>query len=91
MVFSRGNTRDKEEFKINNNNIKYATEFRYLGISINRRGNFTPTLQDLSCKANKAIYALNSNINIKFLPPNILVTDFFLRASQAYKRVCVSV
>ena len=76
MVFSRGNTKEKNEFIINDKTINYTKQIKYLGISINKNGNFTPTLEDLSRKATKAIFAIHSKINLKFLPIKILMKLF---------------
>ena len=76
MTFSKGNQKEKYEFTLNNQKIECNNEFKYLGITINKKGNFTPTLNDLSCRANKAIYTINSKMNIKFLSPKILLKLF---------------
>ena len=76
MIFSKGNQKEKYEFTLNNRKIECNKEFKYLGITINKKGNFTPTLNDLSCRANKAIYTINSKMNIKFLSPKILLKLF---------------
>ena len=76
MVFAKGNIKENFEFKLNNQIIEYSKEFKYLGITLNKKGNFTPTLNDLSCRANKAIFAINSKMNIKFLSPKMLLKLF---------------
>ena len=36
-------------------------------ITINEKANFSPTLEDLSCMANRTIYSINSKIIMRFL------------------------
>ena len=76
MSFSKGNKKEKDELTFNNQKIQFINEFKYLGITINRKGSFTPTLDDLSNKATNAIYSLNSKINIKLLSPSIILKLF---------------
>ena len=38
------------------------------GITIHKNGSFKPTLDDLRCKAIKAIYAINRKLNLNCLP-----------------------
>ena len=42
----------------------------------NKNCSFTPTLEDLSCKANKAIYALLSKLPLSLTPVKILIKMF---------------
>ena len=56
------------------NNISY----KYLGITIHKNGSFNPTVDDLSCKATKAIYAMNRKLNINFLPTKTALKTFYL-------------
>ena len=36
-----------------------ANEYKYLAFTINKKGNFSPTLEDLSFKAKRAIYLIS--------------------------------
>ena len=76
LSFSKGNRKEKLDLVFNNQKIEFVKEFKYLGVTINRRGNFTPTLDDLSNKATNAIYSLNRKINIKFLSPSTILRLF---------------
>ena len=67
MTFSRSNHKEKHTFTISNNMLENTNEYKYLGSTINKKGYLSPTLEDLSCKAKRAIYSLNSKISIRFL------------------------
>ena len=78
MIFSKGsNTGKNINFTINSKKIEITKEFKYLGITIkNINGSFAPTLVDLSCKANRAIYALLSKLPIKIAPVKTMLRLF---------------
>ena len=76
ITFSKGNQKEKHQFKIYNKIIDNVNEYKYLGIVINKKGSFTTALDDLSCKAKRAIYAMNSKINIRFLSVKTLLKLF---------------
>ena len=76
MTFKKGNKVDNTSFLYRNTNIEHVKVFKYLGLSINFKGNFLPTVQDLSNKANKAIYSLNNKIDLKYLSPNLKLKLF---------------
>ena len=67
VTFSKSNHKEKHQFKINNHNLENADKYKYLGLTINKKGSFSPALEDLSCKAKRAIYAMNSKMNLRFL------------------------
>ena len=67
VTFSKGNQKEKHQFNINNHNLDNVVKYKYLGLTINKKGSFLPSLEDLSCKAKRAIYAMNSKINLRFL------------------------
>ena len=57
----------------------YCTEWKYLYFTIqlkNRNCTFTPTLSDLGCRANKAIYSLLSRLPIKIAPVKSMLEQF---------------
>ena len=60
----------KSEFKINNVVIENVKSIKYLGFTRTAKNcSFLPTLEDLSIKANRAIYTLNTkskSCNIHF-------------------------
>ena len=76
ITFSKSNHKEKHQFTINNQKLENTEEYKYLGITINRKGSFAPALNDLTCKAKRAIYALNSKINIRFLSVKTLLKLF---------------
>ena len=39
----------KRTFTISNNMLENTNEYKYLGSTINKTGNLSPTLEDLSC------------------------------------------
>ena len=76
MSFSKGNKKGNCELTFDNQNIQFRNEFEYLGLTINRNGSFTPTLDDFSNKATNAFYALNYEINMKLLLSDIILKLF---------------
>ena len=77
MTFSKGSNTKNFNFKINSKNVINTKEYKYLGITINSKNcTFTPTLADLSSKANKVIYALYSKIPFKFAPIKTMLKLF---------------
>ena len=86
MIFKKGNRLDNNIFFYQNILIENVKVFKYLGISINSKGNFLPSFQDLSNKANRAIYSLNNKINLKFLSVKVKLKlfDYFIRPILLY-------
>ena len=63
MTFSKGSNSKNVNFTIDSKNIQMTKEFKYLGITIKSKNcSFTQTLEELSCKAKRAIYSLFSKI-----------------------------
>ena len=63
MVSNRGNKLIKSKFYINNVLLENVKTFKYLGFTISAKNcSFTPTLEDLSIRAKRAIAALNNKI-----------------------------
>ena len=60
MTCSKSDHKEKHTFTISNNILENTNEYKYLGFIINKKGNLFPTLEDLSCKAKKAIHSINS-------------------------------
>ena len=70
ITFQKNNKVNKKpQFYIDNKPLSNVSEFTYLEINITANGNFTPTLTNLSSKAMKAIFALNSKFKLKRLAP----------------------
>ena len=67
IAFSRGNSRESKGLIFDKTNIDFVKQFKYLGVSIDKKGKFTPTLKDLSRKATNAIFALKSRVNFSYL------------------------
>ena len=77
MTFSNGHLRKLPTFHINNTPLDNTKIFKYLGITINSiKCSFMPTIEDLSSKANKAIYALRAKLPFKELPIKTLLKVF---------------
>lgn len=69
MIFNRGNKLIKTIFTLKNEPLENVKTFKYLGFTISAKNcSFTPTSEDLSTRANRAIYALNNKIKISKLP-----------------------
>ena len=60
-----------KSFNIGNTPLENVKEFTYLGITINGAGSFQPAMRDLSDKANRAIFSLNSHYKLNKLLLNI--------------------
>ena len=75
-TFNKGNTKEKNNVAINNQIIENVKEFKYFGITINRKGSFTPTLEDLSCKGSTVLYAIASKIHLKDTPIKTMLKIF---------------
>ena len=76
MAFSKGYKKEIDSFRYKNQSIEFVKEFKYLGITINKRGSFSPTLTNLSNKATNAIYSLKRKMNTKFISPEIMLKLF---------------
>ena len=67
MTFSKSNHKEKHIFTIQNQTLDNTNEYKYLCLTISKKGNFSPMIDDLSCKAKRAIYSIKSKINIRFI------------------------
>ena len=76
MTFTKGNQKEKHNFTINDRIIENVKEFKYLGITMSKKGSFTPTLEDLSCKGSRALYAIASKIPIKEIQIKTMIRLF---------------
>ena len=77
MSFTKGTQKEKHIFKIKDKVIENVKDFKYLGITINRKnGTFTPTLSDLSIKASRALYAIYSRVPFKRIATRTMLKLF---------------
>ena len=77
MIFNRGNNLIKNEFRYKDVVLQNVKQFKYLGFSISAKNcSFSPTIDDLSLKANRAIFALNNKIKISKLPRRLALKLF---------------
>ena len=76
MTFSKSNHKEKHTFILGERTLDNINEYKYLGFTINKKGNFSPTLEDLSCKAKRAIYSINSKLIMRFLSVKTLLKLF---------------
>ena len=77
MVFNRGNKLVKANLICNTALLENVKTFKYLGITISAKNcSFLPTIDDLSTKANRAIFALNNKIKISLIPPKLALKIF---------------
>ena len=77
MVFNRGNKLVKADIFCNAALLENVKTFKYLGITISAKNcSFAPTIDDLSTKANRAIFALNNRIKISQIPPTLALKIF---------------
>lgn len=70
ISFAKGTRKEIPKFTLNNEDIELTNDYKYLGITINKKGNFTPTLTNLSNRATRAIYAVYSKIDKKIISPH---------------------
>ena len=77
MVFNRGNKLIKANMFCNTVLLENVKTFKYLGITVSAKNcSFSPTIDDLSTKANRAIFALNNKIKISKIPPKLALKIF---------------
>ena len=77
MTFSKRANIKNHNFQINNTVIQNVREYKYLGITINASNcSFAPTLNNLSYKANRAIFAITSKLPFKKAPVRTLFKLF---------------
>ena len=77
ITFQKKNRKSgKNNFLINNVEVKNTTKYRHLGLNINAAGSLSPTLVKGCEKGRKAIFALNHRSSIKKLPIEIALELF---------------
>ena len=82
MTFNRGNRLIKTKILSNNTPLDDVKTMKYLGFTISaNQCSFTPTIEDLSTKANRAIFALNNTIKLSRLPTKLALKLFYAQIS----------
>ena len=77
MVFNRGNKLIKANLFCNTTLLENVKTFKYLGITVSAKNcSFSPTIDDLSTRANRAIFALNNKIKLSLIPPKLALKIF---------------
>ena len=76
ITFSKSNQNERHHFIINSKKLENTKENKYLRIVTNKKGSFLPVLNVLTCKAKRAIYAMNSKMNLRFLSVKTLLKLF---------------
>ena len=93
MTFTKGTQKEKTIFTLNNQPIENVSEYKYLGMIINKKNcSFTPTIKYLRTKATRALYSLNSKLNIYRTPVKTalkifdsLIRPILLYASEVFE------
>ena len=77
MIFNRANKIVKGNCMIKDVPIESVKTFKYLGFTINAKNcSFLPTVNDLSTRANRAIFVLNNKIKLSKLPIKLALKVF---------------
>ena len=77
MIFNRGNKLIKSEFTINEKVLENVKSMKYLGFKINAKNcSFLETLDELSIKAKRTIYAINNTMKISQIPIKLTLKLF---------------
>jgi hypothetical protein len=77
MVFNRGNNLIKTSFYVGGSPIENVKSFKYLGFTISAKNcSFQNTIDDLSVKANRAIFAIKNKIKLSKLPIKLAIKIF---------------
>ena len=77
MIFNRGNNLIKSEFNIKKAGLENVKIMKYLGFTISSKNcSFLRTLDDLSIKAKRVIYTLNSKTKISRFPIKLALKVF---------------
>ena len=77
MVFNRGNNLIKTVFNVDDTPIENVKKIKYLGFTISAKNcSFQHTIDDLTLKANRAIYAIKSKVKLSTLPTKLAIKIF---------------
>ena len=73
MIFNRGNKIIKADFNVDGAKIESVKTFTYLGFIISAKNcSFQSVMDDLSVKANRAIFALKNKVKLSRLPAKLI-------------------
>ena len=77
MVFNRGNKLLKSEVRYENKILESVKVIKYLGFTLSAKNcSLAPTIDDLSIRANRAVFALNNKMKISNLPTKLALKVF---------------
>ena len=77
VVFNRGNRPINVTIKVNEKPLECVKSVKYLGFCISAKNcSFSPTINDLSIKTNRAIFALNNKVKLSKLPTRLALKIF---------------
>ncbi len=77
IVFNRGNNLIKTTFNVGGTPIENVKSFTYLGFTISAKNcSFQNTIDDLSVKANRAIFAIKKRVKLSKLPIKLAIKVF---------------
>ena len=77
MIFNRGNKLINTNFNVGGTPIENVKDFSYLGFKISAKNcNFNTTIEDLSIKANRAIFAIQNKAKFSKIPTEIALKIF---------------
>ena len=77
MIFNRGNKIIKADFNVDGAKIENVKTFTYLGFTISVKNcPFQSVMDDLSVKANRAIFALKNKVKLSRLSVKLAIKMF---------------
>ena len=77
MVFNRGNNLIKATFNVGGTPIENVKSFTYLGFTISTKNcSFQNTIDDLTVKANRAVFGIKNKIKLSQLPIKLAMKIF---------------
>ena len=77
MVFNRGNNLIKTTFQMGGYPLDNVKDFVYLGFTISAKNcSFQKTIDALSVKANRAVFAIKSKVKLTQLPMKLAIKIF---------------
>ena len=77
MIFNRGNKLLKSEVRYENKILESVKVIKYLGFTLSAKNcSLAPTIDDLSIRANRAVFALNNKMKISNLPTKLALKVF---------------
>ena len=76
IIFERNKNNNNYTFNINSQLLEQVHAYKYLGVIINYKGEFTEGKQDLQVRAQKAYFKLRKLLNIDIIKPNLYLDIF---------------